>query len=60
MADLHRTTERLQAALERIEGAVERAGPDLATGEVQAALKSARSENAELQKVGPMVRFHGK
>ena len=55
MADLHRATERLQAALDRIERAVERDGPALATGDLQAALRSARSENAELQEVARRV-----
>ncbi len=55
MADLHRATERLQAALDRIERAVGQDGPAQATGDLQAALRSARSENAELQKVARRV-----
>ena len=55
MADLHRATERLQAALDRIERVVERDRPALAKGDLQAALRSARSKNEELQKVARKV-----
>jgi uncharacterized protein YukE len=55
MADLHQATERLQAALDRIERAVERDGSTPAAGDLQAALRSARSENAQLQDVARRV-----
>lgn len=54
MADLHQATERLQAALDRIERAVERERPGDVTG-LQSALDTARRENAELQKVARTV-----
>lgn len=59
MTDLHQATERLQAAMERIERAVESTaggnGSDQASGDLQAALKSAQSENAALQDVARQV-----
>ncbi len=55
MAELHRAAERLQAALDRIERAVERDGPAQAPDDLQAALRSARSENAQLQELARTV-----
>ena len=54
MADLHQATERLQAALERLEQAVESEGSGDVAG-LRAALDSAQRENAELQKVARTV-----
>ena len=54
MADLHQATERLQAALERLEQVVDSEGSADVTG-LRAALDSAQRENAELQKVARTV-----
>ena len=54
MADLHQATERLQAALERLEQAVER-DPSSQSAGLRAALDTAQRENAELQKVARTV-----
>ncbi len=55
MTELHQATERLQAALERIERAVKRDGTAQAPDDLQAALKSAQNENAALQDVARQV-----
>ena len=54
MADLRQATDRLQAALERLERAVEGDRSEEAAG-LRAALDSAQRENAQLQKVARTV-----
>lgn len=54
MANLHQATERLQAALDRLEQAVGEE-PAKAGQSLRAALDSARRENAQLQKVARTV-----
>jgi hypothetical protein len=54
MANLHQATERLQAALDRLEQAVGEE-PVNAGHSVRSALDSARRENAKLQKVARTV-----
>ena len=55
MGDLHRATERLQAALDRLERAVEQGGPAQGAGDLRAALSAARHENEQLQEVARSV-----
>ena len=54
MANLHQATERLQAALDRLEQAVGEA-PVNDGRNMRSALDSARRENAKLQKVARTV-----
>ena len=49
MAELREATERLQAALVRLEQAVERNEPARQAGELRAALRTAQHETAQLQ-----------
>ncbi len=55
MAELREATERLQAALDRLEAAVETNGPVRSAGDLRAALQSAQRENAQLQDVARSV-----
>ncbi len=54
MANLHHATERLQAALDRLEQAVGEE-PPAAASSLRDALDTARRENAQLQKVARTV-----
>jgi chromosomal replication initiation ATPase DnaA len=54
MANLHQATERLQAALDRLEQAVGEE-PSTAAPSLRDALATARRENAQLQKVARTV-----
>jgi uncharacterized protein YukE len=55
MGNLHSATERLQAALDRLEQAVEKKAAPVEGGDLRAALASARRENAELRKLARTV-----
>ena len=55
MAELREATERLQAALEQLEAAVDSNGPARGAGDLHAALQSAQRENAQLQDVARNV-----
>jgi len=55
MANVHRATERLQAALDRLEQAVEKRSAPAKGDDLRAALASSRRENAELRKLARTV-----
>ena len=55
MGNLSRATERLQAALDRLEQAVEDKPAHGRAGDLRAQLDSARRENAELRKLARTV-----